>query len=205
VVTQKYRNAGQVCVSPTRFIVEESIYDQFRDAFAERARTITVGNGMDEATRMGPMANPRRPEAMDRLIGDAVQRGAKLHTGGERVGNAGFFYAPSVLSDIPLDALVMNEEPFGPVALINAYAGEEAMIAEANRLPYGLAAFAWTTDGKRQQRLAREIEAGMVGINTNMIAGADSPFGGVRWSGHGAEDGPEGVLACMVTKAVHEG
>jgi succinate-semialdehyde dehydrogenase/glutarate-semialdehyde dehydrogenase len=205
VVTQKYRNAGQVCVSPTRFIVEESVYGRFRDAFAERARTITVGNGMDEATRMGPMANPRRPEAMDRLIGDAVQRGAKLHTGGERVGNAGFFYAPSVLSDIPLDALVMNEEPFGPVALINAYAGEEAMIAEANRLPYGLAAFAWTTDGKRQQRLAREIEAGMVGINTNMIAGADSPFGGVRWSGHGAEDGPEGVLACMVTKAVHEG
>lgn len=205
VVTQKYRNAGQVCVSPTRFIVEESVYGRFRDAFAERAKAIPVGNGLDEATRMGPMANPRRPEAMDRLIGDAVQRGAKLHTGGERVGNAGFFYAPSVLSDIPLDALIMNEEPFGPVALINAYAGEEAMIAEANRLPYGLAAFAWTQDGKRQQRLAREIEAGMVGINTNMIAGADSPFGGVRWSGHGSEDGPEGVLACMVTKAVHEG
>jgi succinate-semialdehyde dehydrogenase/glutarate-semialdehyde dehydrogenase len=205
VVTQKYRNAGQVCVSPTRFIVEESVYGRFRDAFAERAKAITVGNGLDEATRMGPMANPRRPEAMDRLIGDAVSRGAKLHTGGERVGNAGFFYAPSVLSDIPLDALIMNEEPFGPVALINAYAGEEAMIGEANRLPYGLAAFAWTSDAKRQQRLAREIEAGMVGINTNMIAGADSPFGGVRWSGHGAEDGPEGVLACMVTKAVHEG
>ncbi|MBU6395659.1 MAG: NAD-dependent succinate-semialdehyde dehydrogenase [Sphingomonadales bacterium] len=205
VVTQKYRNAGQVCVSPTRFIVEENVYDRFCNAFAERAKAITVGNGLDEATRMGPMANPRRPEAMDRLIGDAVQRGARLHTGGERIGNAGFFYAPSVLSDIPLDAAIMNEEPFGPVALINAYAGEEAMIAEANRLPYGLAAFAWTQDGKRQQRLAREIEAGMVGINTNMIAGADSPFGGVRWSGHGAEDGPEGVLACMVTKAVHEG
>ena len=205
VVTQKYRNAGQVCVSPTRYIVEESVYGRFRDAFAERAKAIAVGNGLDDATRMGPMANPRRPEAMDRLIGDAVQRGARLHTGGERVGNAGFFYAPSVLSDIPLEAAIMNEEPFGPVALINAYAGEEAMIAEANRLPYGLAAYAWTQDGKRQQRLAREIEAGMVGINTNMIAGADAPFGGVRWSGHGAEDGPEGVLACMVTKAVHEG
>lgn len=205
VVTQKYRNAGQVCVSPTRFIVEESVYERFRDAFAERAKAIVVGNGLDDATRMGPMANPRRPEAMDRLISDAVQRGARLHTGGERIGNAGFFYAPSVLSDIPLDAAIMNEEPFGPVALINAYAGEEAMIAEANRLPYGLAAFAWTQDGKRQQRLSRKIEAGMVGINTNMIAGADSPFGGVRWSGHGAEDGPEGVLACMVTKAVHEG
>lgn len=205
VVGHKYRNAGQVCVSPTRFIVEESVYDRFRSGFAERAKAIAVGNGLDEGTRMGPMANPRRPEAMDRLIGDAVSRGALLHTGGERVGNAGFFYAPSVLSDVPLDALIMNEEPFGPVALINAYAGEEAMIAEANRLPYGLAAYAWTIDGKRQQRLAREIEAGMVGINTTMIGGADSPFGGVRWSGHGSEDGPEGVLACMVTKAVHEG
>ena len=205
VVPQKYRNAGQVCVSPTRFIVEESVYDRFRSGFAERAKAVTVGNGLEDGIRMGPMANPRRPEAMDRLIGDAVSRGAVLHTGGERGGNAGFFYAPSVLSDIPLDALIMNEEPFGPVALINAYAGEEAMIAEANRLPYGLAAYAWTTDGKRQQRLAREIEAGMLGINTTMIGGADSPFGGVRWSGHGAEDGPEGVLACMVTKAVHEG
>ena len=205
VVPHKYRNAGQVCVSPTRFIVEESVYDRFRTGCAERARAVTVGNGLDEGTRMGPMANPRRPAAMDRLIGDAVTRGATLHTGGERVGNAGFFYAPSVLSDIPLDALIMNEEPFGPVALINAYAGEDAMIAEANRLPYGLAAYAWTENAKRQQRLGREIEAGMVGINTTMIGGSDSPFGGVRWSGHGSEDGPEGVLACMVTKAVHEG
>ncbi|KUR73023.1 aldehyde dehydrogenase [Novosphingobium fuchskuhlense] len=205
VVPHKYRNAGQVCVSPTRFIVEESVYDRFRSGFAERAKAVTVGNGLEEGIRMGPMANPRRPEAMDRLIGDAVAKGATLHTGGERIGNAGYFYAPSVLSDIPLDALIMNEEPFGPVALINRYVGEEAMIAEANRLPYGLAAYAWTSDGKRQQRLAREIEAGMVGINTTMIGGADAPFGGVRWSGHGSEDGPEGVLACMVTKAVHEG
>ncbi|KAK0340189.1 hypothetical protein LTR94_031552 [Friedmanniomyces endolithicus] len=151
------------------------------------------------------MANARRPEAMDRLIGDATARGAKLLAGGERVGNAGFFYAPSVLSEIPLDAAVLNEEPFGPVALLNPFRGEEAMIEEANRLPYGLAAYAWTQDGKRQQRVAREIESGMVGINTTMIGGADAPFGGVKWSGHGAEDGPEGVMACLVTKAVHEG
>lgn len=205
VVPHKYRNAGQVCVSPTRFIVEESVYDRFRTGFAERARAVTVGNGLEDGIRMGPMANPRRPEAMERLIGDAVAKGAMLHTGGERIGNAGYFYAPSVLSDIPLEAAIMNEEPFGPVALINRFGGEDAMIAEANRLPYGLAAYAWTKDGKRQQRLAREIEAGMVGINTTMIGGADAPFGGVRWSGHGSEDGPEGVLACMVTKAVHEG
>ena len=205
MVTSKYRNAGQVCVSPTRFIIEENVFDRFRDGFVERVKAIRVGNGLDEGAQMGPMANARRPEAMDRLIGDATARGAKLLAGGERVGNAGFFYAPSVLSEIPLDAAVLNEEPFGPVALLNPFRGEEAMIEEANRLPYGLAAYAWTQDGKRQQRVAREIESGMVGINTTMIGGADAPFGGVKWSGHGAEDGPEGVMACLVTKAVHEG
>lgn len=205
MVTSKYRNAGQVCVSPTRFIVEENVFDHFRDGFVERVKAIRVGNGLEDGVQMGPMANARRPEAMERLIGDATARGAKLLAGGERVGNAGFFYAPSVLSEIPLDAAVLNEEPFGPVALLNPFRGEEAMIEEANRLPYGLAAYAWTQDGKRQQRLAREIESGMVGINTTMIGGADAPFGGVKWSGHGAEDGPEGVMACMVTKAVHEG
>ena len=201
----KYRNAGQVCVSPTRFIVEENVFEKFRDGFVERAKAVKVGDGLVEGTQMGPMANPRRPEAMDRLIGDATAKGATLHTGGKRIGNRGFFYEPSVLSEIPLDAQVMNEEPFGPVALINPYKSEAEMIAEANRLPYGLAAYAWTGDFRRQRRLAAEIETGMLGINSHMIGGADSPFGGVKWSGHGSEDGPEGVLACMVTKAVHEG
>lgn len=204
-VPHKYRNAGQVCVSPTRFIVQENVYARLRDGFAQRARAIRVGNGLDGDTQMGPMANPRRPEAIDRLIADARSHGAKLHAGGERLGNQGFFYAPSVLSEIPLGAAIMHEEPFGPVALINPYRTEDEMIAEANRLPYGLAAYAWTQDGKRQQRLGRQLEAGMVGINTTMIGGADAPFGGVKWSGHGSEDGPEGVLACMVTKAIHEG
>lgn len=204
VVPHKYRNCGQVCVSPTRFIVEESMFEAFRDGFVERARRVKVGNGLEDGTQMGPMANPRRPEAMDRLIGDATARGAKLHCGGERLGNQGYFYAPSVLSEIPLDADIMNEEPFGPVALINPFKDEEAMIAEANRLPYGLAAYAWTNDVARRARLGRYLEAGMVGINTTMVGAADSPFGGVKWSGHGSEDGPEGLLACMVTKAVHE-
>ncbi|MBO9602057.1 MAG: NAD-dependent succinate-semialdehyde dehydrogenase [Novosphingobium sp.] len=201
----KYRNAGQVCVSPTRFIVEENVFEKFRDGFVERASKVKVGNGLEDGTQMGPMANPRRPEAMDRLIGNAKDKGAKLHLGGERLGNQGFFYAPSVLSEIPLDADIMNEEPFGPVALINPFKGEDAMIAEANRLPYGLAAYAWSGDYQRQRRLASELESGMVGINSHMIGGADAPFGGVKWSGHGSEDGPEGVLACMVLKAVHEG
>ncbi|GAA0271066.1 NAD-dependent succinate-semialdehyde dehydrogenase [Alteraurantiacibacter aestuarii] len=201
----KYRNAGQVCVSPTRFIVQEDVFEKFRDGFIAGAKAQVVGDGLVDGTTMGPMANPRRPEAMERLIGDAVQRGAKLGAGGERIGNQGYFYAPSVLSEIPLDADIMNEEPFGPVALINPYRSEDEMIAEANRLPYGLAAYCWTGDYKRQQRLAAQVRAGMVGINSHMIGGADAPFGGVGWSGHGSEDGPEGVLACMVTKAVHEG
>lgn len=200
----KYRNCGQVCVSPTRFIVQEDVFERFRDGFIERAKAVKVGDGLEQGTQMGPMANARRPEAIDRLIGNAKDKGAKLGTGGERIGNRGFFYQPSVLSEIPLDADIMNEEPFGPVALINPFRDEESMIAEANRLPYGLAAYAWTADAKRQRRLATEIEAGMIGINTHMIGGADAPFGGVKWSGHGSEDGPEGVLACMVTKAVHE-
>lgn len=210
VVPHKYRNAGQVCVSPTRFIVEEPVFERFRDGFVERAMAIKVGNGQEDGTQMGPMANPRRPEAMARLIGDAVQRGATLHCGGERPhnldnSNQGFFFAPTVLSEIPLEAEIMNEEPFGPVALLNRFAGENDMIAEANRLPYGLAAYAWTSDAARQKRLSRWLEAGMVGINTTMIGGADAPFGGVKWSGHGSEDGPEGLMACLVTKAVHEG
>lgn len=201
----KYRNAGQVCVSPTRFIVQEKVFAKFRDGFVERAQKIKVGDGLDADTQMGPMANARRTEAIDRLIANAKEKGAILNTGGERIGNQGFFYAPSVLSEIPLDADIMNEEPFGPVALINPFKNEEDMIAEANRLPYGLAAYAWTEDYKRQQRLGAELEAGMIGINSHMIGGSDSPFGGVKWSGHGSEDGPEGVRACMVTKAVHEG
>lgn len=205
VVGQKYRNAGQVCVSPTRFIVQEQVFDKFRDGFIARASQIKVGDGLQDGTQMGPMANPRRPDAMERLIGDAVSRGAKLGTGGERIGNQGFFYAPSVLSEVPLDAEIMNEEPFGPVAIINPFGSEEDMIAEANRLPYGLAAYAWTQNAPRQRRLMREIETGMLGINTPMIGGADAPFGGVKWSGHGHEDGPEGLHACLVAKAVHEG
>ena len=201
----KYRNCGQVCVSPTRFIVQEDVFERFRDGFIKGAEAQVVGDGLADGTTMGPMANPRRPEAMERLIGNAVSKGAKLGTGGERIGNQGYFYKPTVLSEIPLDADIMSEEPFGPVALINPFKDEDAMIAEANRLPYGLAAYSWTNDVKRQRKLAAEIEAGMVGINTHMIGGADAPFGGVKWSGHGSEDGPEGVMACLVTKAVHEG
>lgn len=205
MVEAKYRNAGQVCVSPTRFIVERPIFERFREGFVERVRAIRVGSGLDPDSQMGPMANPRGPEAMERLIGGAVCGGASLHCGGEEIGSQGFFYAPTVISDVPPGAAIMNEEPFGPVALLNAYDCEEAMVAEANRLPYALAAYCWTADSARQRRVAREIEAGMIGINSVAIGGADTPFGGLKWSGHGHEDGPEGLMACLVLKTVHEG
>ncbi len=205
LVASKYRNAGQVCVSPTRFIVQSGVFERFRDGFVERARALRVGDGLEESVQMGPTANPRRPEAMERMVADAVAAGARLETGGQRVGEQGFFYAPTVLSDVPLTAEAMNEEPFGPLALINRFDSEAAMIAEANRLPYGLAAFSWTNDARRQKRLAREVESGMFCINTTIMAGPDAPFGGVKWSGSGHEDGPEGVMACMVIKTVHEG
>ena len=205
VVPHKFRNAGQVCVAPTRFIVQDAVYDRFVQGFAERAKAIKVGDGLETGVQMGPMANARRPEAMERLIADAVAAGGTLECGGTRIGNQGFFFAPTVLSGVPLSAEIMNEEPFGPVALINRYPTEDAMVAEANRLPYGLAAYCWTRDARRQKTLPARLETGMLALNTTTIGGADAPFGGVKWSGHGHEDGPEGLAACLVTKTVHEG
>ncbi|MGX7951516.1 NAD-dependent succinate-semialdehyde dehydrogenase [Tsuneonella sp. HG249] len=200
-----FRNAGQVCVSPTRFLIEQPVYERFRDGFVERAKAIKVGNGFDAATEMGPMASDRGLERMESLIGDAKTNGAQLLAGGERIGNQGYFHQPTVLAEVPTEAAIMNDEPFGPVAILNPMASEDAMIAEANRLPYGLAAYAWTGSAARRRRLAAEVEAGMLAIDTGGVSAADAPFGGVKWSGYGSEDGREGVLACMVPKTVHEG
>lgn len=200
----KFRNAGQVCVSPTRFLVEEDVFEKFRDGFAEYAASVKVGNGFDKDTVMGPMASERGPDGIQSKIADAKEHGAKVLTGGERIGNQGNFHQPTVLSEVPTDAEIMNEEPFGPVAIINPMSGYDAMVEEANRLPYGLAAYAWTQDVGRRMRLSSEIEAGMVAINNAGVSAADAPFGGVKWSGYGSEDGAEGVTACMVTKTIHE-
>ncbi|WP_271078793.1 NAD-dependent succinate-semialdehyde dehydrogenase [Aurantiacibacter sp. MUD61] len=200
-----YRNAGQVCVSPTRFLIEEDVFGKFRDGFVERVEKMQVGNGLEKGTDMGPMANSRGRENVGKLIAQAQDAGGTLLSGGERIGNQGFFHQPTVLAEVPTDADIMNEEPFGPVAILNPMAGEQAMIDEANRLPYGLAAYAWTNDPARRRRLAAEVEAGMLAINGGNVSTVDAPFGGVKWSGYGSEDGPEGVRACLVPKAVHEG
>lgn len=202
IAPHKYRNAGQVCVSPTRFYVQEPIYRDFVKGFTERAKAIVVGDGLQEATRMGPMANPRRLDAMEAFVGDAKKAGATLETGGERIGNQGFFWSPTVLSDVPNSARIMNEEPFGPVAVMAPFKTFDEVVHEANRLPYGLAAYAFTQSSRRSMLIGDALESGMVGINTVSIAGADAPFGGVKESGHGSEDGPEGVEACQVIKAI---
>ncbi|RZV36232.1 MAG: NAD-dependent succinate-semialdehyde dehydrogenase [Sphingomonadaceae bacterium] len=204
MAANKFRNAGQVCVSPTRFLVEEGVFERFRDGFVERAKAITVGNGMDKETQMGPMASERGPDGIQAKVADARDKGGRLLAGGERIGNQGFFHQPTVLAEVPIDAEIMNEEPFGPVAIINPMPGYDAMIKEANRLPYGLAAYAWTQNAGKRARLASEIESGMIAINGGGVSAVDAPFGGVKWSGYGLEDGAEGVAACMVSKTVHE-
>jgi succinate-semialdehyde dehydrogenase/glutarate-semialdehyde dehydrogenase len=202
IAPHKYRNAGQVCVSPTRFYVQEPVYDAFVKGFVQRAEALPVGDGLDEKHRMGPMANPRRLDAMESLIGDAVKGGANLRTGGERMGNQGYFWKPTVISEASNEVRIMNEEPFGPVAIMNPFKTFDEVVEQANRLPYGLAAYAFTQSSKRSMLIGDALEAGMVAINTVSIAGADAPFGGVKESGHGSEDGPEGVEACQVIKAI---
>lgn len=204
LAASKFRNAGQVCVSPTRFYVQEGLFDRFVARFSERARQIKVGDGTLDASQMGPMANPRRPLTMQAMIADAVSRGARVHAGGEAGEGEGYFWTPTVLSQAPLNARIMSEEPFGPVAVMTPFKGFDDAVEHANRLPYGLAAYAFTQDAKRALLIGDAIEAGMVGVNTTMIGGADSPFGGVKESGYGSEDGPEGLDACLVTKAIHQ-
>lgn len=198
----KYRNAGQVCISPTRFLIQEQIYDEFVERFVERAGQITVGNGLDPASVMGPLANPRRIEAMDKMIADATSKGAQLALGGERIGNKGNFFAPTVLKDVPLDALAMNEEPFGPLALMRPFTSTADAIAEANRLDFGLAAYAYTTSTETVQRLSTEVESGMLSINHHGLGVPETPFGGIKDSGYGSEGGTEAIEAYQNTRFV---
>jgi succinate-semialdehyde dehydrogenase/glutarate-semialdehyde dehydrogenase len=203
VVPQKFRNAGQVCVSPTRFYVQSGIYDAFLKGFAERTEKVKVGDGLEPDTKMGPLANARRTEAVGALVEDARSKGARVLAGGNR-GNAGFFFQPTLLADVPNEAKIMNDEPFGPVAVTRPFDTFDEVIGEANRLPYGLAAFAFTENGRRANLIGDLVESGMVGINTFAISVADAPFGGVKDSGFGSEGGKEGLESYQVVKAIHQ-
>ncbi|GIJ63193.1 NAD-dependent succinate-semialdehyde dehydrogenase [Virgisporangium aurantiacum] len=203
-VGAKFFNAGQACVSPTRFLVHRDVYDRFVDAFVDRARILVLDDGLAEKVDMGPLAHARRPAAMEGFVADAVAAGARALAGGRAVDRPGFFWEPTVLVDVPTSARVRNEEPFGPIAVINRVDDLDAAIAEANRLPFGLAAYAFTDSAAAIRRIAGEVEAGMLGVNTYSIATPDAPFGGVKESGHGSEEGIEGMAGHLVTKAIHE-
>ncbi len=198
----KFRNAGQVCTNPTRFFVHDAVHDAFVKRFSEAARTLPVGNGLDTNNKMGPVANPRRVDAMQDLIGDAQKHGAKVHTGGERIGNEGYFWKPTIMSDVPVDSKIMNVEPFGPVAAINRFTRFDDVIEEANRLPYGLAGYAFTQSSKTASAVSGALDTGLVGINTFVISLPETPFGGVKESGYGLESGAEGLDAYLATKFV---
>ncbi|MBB3177207.1 NAD-dependent succinate-semialdehyde dehydrogenase [Variovorax sp. Sphag1AA] len=198
----KFRNAGQVCISPTRFLVHNSIRDAFAKAMVKHAESLKVGDGLAEGTTLGPLANARRLTAMAKVIDDARATGATIATGGERVGSEGNFFAPTVLTNVSLESDVFNNEPFGPIAAIRGFDKIEEAIAEANRLPYGLAGYAYTQSIKNLHLLSHQLEVGMLWVNQPATPTPEMPFGGVKDSGYGSEGGPEAMEAYLVTKAV---
>ena len=198
----KFRNAGQVCISPTRFLVHKSIASEFSSAMAAQAQKLKVGDGLAEGTQMGPLANPRRLTAMSAFTRDALERGATMLAGGERIGDSGNFWMPTVLADVPREAKVFNDEPFGPIAAIRTFETMDEAIAEANRLPYGLAGYAFTRSLRNADLLSRRLEVGMLWINMPAMPTAELPFGGVKDSGYGSEGGPEAVEAYLNVRAV---
>jgi succinate-semialdehyde dehydrogenase/glutarate-semialdehyde dehydrogenase len=198
----KSRNAGQVCVSPTRFFVEDAIYDRFTEAMTEKAASLKVGSGLDPANQMGPLANERRIAAMEMLVTDAREKGARVMTGGGRIGNRGNFYPLTVLADVPDEARAMREEPFGPLALLNRVRSLDEAIEKANSVPYGLAGYAFTNSARKAERMAESVEVGNLSINHFVASSAETPFGGVKDSGFGREGGTEGLQCYTVVKNV---
>jgi succinate-semialdehyde dehydrogenase/glutarate-semialdehyde dehydrogenase len=198
----KYRNAGQVCISPTRFFVHDKVYDNFVGKFIDIAKKTKVGDGLDPDSRMGPLANPRRVNAIEAFVADAQDKGAKVEAGGKRIGNQGNFFEPTVLTDVPENARIMNEEPFGPVAVMLRFKETDDVLNRANKLPFGLASYAFTKDAKTAGKVADALESGMVTINHFGLALPETPFGGIKDSGFGHEGGVEGLQVYMQSKFV---
>ncbi len=198
----KARNAGQVCVSPTRFLVQEGVYKKFVEKFVEGMKAVKVGDGFDKDTKMATLANPRRQAAMVEHVEDAKKRGGKVRTGGYPIGEKGNFFEPTVVTELGTDAMAMNTEPFGPLAIINPFKTFDDAVTEANRLPYGLAAYAWTKSTKTATAIAAQVETGMMTINHLGLALPEVPFGGVKDSGYGSEGGSEALEAYLVSKFV---
>lgn len=198
----KFSNAGQVCVSPTRFYIQEKAWDRFMARFTEASRGIKVGAGLDADTTMGPLAHARRVTAMEEFVNDAAARGARIEIGGERIGERGNFFAPTIIAMPPEDSMIMQSEPFGPVAACVPFNDLDEAIRRANSLPYGLSSYAFTSSSKNALRIQNGIEAGMVNINHFGQALPESPFGGIKDSGMGSEGGTETFDGYLVTKFV---
>jgi len=200
----KYRNAGQVCISPTRFYVQEQVYDRFLARFTEYAKGLKLGDGLEKGVTMGPLANARRIDAMDSFVRDAKDRGGKIVTGGQRRGNQGFFYEPTVITDVPDDAKVMTQEPFGPLAPVVTFKSIDEVVERANSLPYGLAAYAFTGSAHTANLIGDALQSGMVGVNSIAVSTPETPFGGIKESGYGSEGGLEGLQAYLNTKFISQ-
>ncbi|MEC5324199.1 NAD-dependent succinate-semialdehyde dehydrogenase [Aurantimonas sp. A3-2-R12] len=200
----KFRNCGQVCISPTRFYVHESKYEAFARRFAEVAKSLKVGRGMEEGVQMGPLANRRGLETIQELVEDARQRGAQVLAGGSvpAEANRGFFFEPTVLGHVPDDARIMREEPFGPVAPLTTFTTYDEVMERANALPFGLAGYVFSNDLRTATRAYEDLEVGMVGVNEMLLAIAEAPFGGVKESGMGREGGSFGIGDYLETKYV---
>lgn len=200
----KFRGTGQICLSPTRFLVQKNIYEKFLALFVEAAKQLKIGNGLDPDTKVGPLSNERRIKAIGEMVADAKAKGARVLLGGERVPGPGLFWQPTILADVPHDAMVMHEEPFGPIAVALPFETLDEAIAEANRLPYGLAAYGFTESARSAVRLSNELEAGMIGINHTQMIVCELPFGGIKDSGQGSEGGAEGIQSYLTTKFVSQ-
>lgn len=201
----KFRNAGQVCISASRFLVHESVVEQFTAAFVEQTRQLRLGPGHDPDTDMGPLGSARRREAVEAMVADAVGKGAQVAHGGVRPEEfqSGFFFAPTVLTGVTQEMDVMTEEPFGPIAPITSFSEFDEAIAIANSTAFGLAGFVYTRDLDTAYRASEALETGMVGVNHLTIATAEAPFGGVKYSGFGREGGTEGIEAYTHAKYVN--
>ena len=202
LVPYKFRNAGQVCVSPTRFYVQEGAYERFVEGFVAKTKALKVGDGLLPDTRMGPLAQARRVSAIAGFIDDAQTRGATVLAGGAPVPGVGSFFAPTVITDLPEDSRLMTEEPFGPVAGIVRFKSLDDALTRANSLPFGLAAYAFTGSSRNAQAIANGLQAGMVSINHLGLALAETPFGGIKDSGIGSEGGSETFDGYLNTKFI---
>ena len=200
----KYRNAGQVCISPTRFYVQEAVYGRFLARFTEYAKSLKVGDGLEKGVAMGPLANARRIDAMETFVNDAKDRGGKIVTGGQRRGNQGYFYEPTVITDLPDDSKIMTQEPFGPLAPVVTFKTIDEVVERANSLPYGLAAYTFTSSAQTANFMGDALQSGMVGVNSIAVSTPETPFGGVKESGYGSEGGIEGLQAYLNTKFISQ-